>query len=118
MVEHAADADRVPVLRHGVGHRGGPVALYGLHETEEDADRHALRGHHRQVSVLHLCDRFHPGNTGPDPPHLRERRELPQPGFHGAYAAVVLPRGPADWPGYADSAGASGSQSTLEIQRV
>ena len=37
VVVHAAHADRVPVLRHGLRHRGGAAALHGLHEAEEDA---------------------------------------------------------------------------------
>ena len=46
------------------------------------------------------------------------RRKLPQPGFHGAHAPLVLPRRAADRTGYADSTRAAGGQSTLEIQRV
>ena len=70
VVVHAADAGGVPVLRHGLGHRRRAAALHGGHEGQGTAHRHALRGYHRQVSLLYLRHRFHAGNAGPDPPHL------------------------------------------------
>ena len=73
--------------------------------------RHALPGHHRQVPVLHLRDRFLAGDAGPGAPHLRSRRILPQPGFHGAHAAVVLAGDPADHAGDAGAAGAAGGHA-------
>ena len=45
------------------------------------------------------------------------RRELPQPGFHGAHAAVVLARDSADRHGDAGAAGAAGGQPAVDVQR-
>ena len=66
----AADADRVPVLGHGFGHCRRDGALRGLHETAQSRHRHALPGHHRALSLLHLRDRLHAGDAGPGAPHL------------------------------------------------
>ena len=41
-----------------------------------------------QVPVLHLHHRLQPGDAGPDSPHLRGRRIVPQPRLHGPHPAV------------------------------
>ena len=99
VVVHAAHAHRVPLFRHGFRHCGGAGCLHGLDEAAEDAHRHALRRHRRQLSLLHVRHRFLAGDAGPGAPHLRSRRIVPQPGFHGAHAPVDFAGSDADLPG-------------------
>ncbi len=65
-----ADAGGVHLLRHGFGHRRGPVAVYADLEVAAHTHRHALRGYHRALPALHLHYRFFAGNAGPGAPHL------------------------------------------------
>ena len=44
-----------------------------LHEAREEAPRHAVPRHHRQIPLLHLRHRLFAGNAGPRAPHLRGR---------------------------------------------
>ena len=86
----------------------GVMLLYMAHDQAAQAeDRHALRGHHRDVPVLHLHHRLQPGDAGPDSPHLRGRRILPQPEFHGPHPALLLAHRDPDLPGHAHSAGSA-----------
>ena len=89
LVVDAADADRLPLLGHGLGHRRwcccSTCVVCWLRRA---IDRHALPRHDRAVPLLHLRHRFLAGDARPDPPHLRGRRVLPEPRLHGAHAAV------------------------------
>ena len=91
VVVHAADADRVPVLGHRVGHRGRDAALHGaVVAAGERRDRHALPRHDRAVPVLRVRHRLLARDARPDPPHLRGRRVVPRARLHGEDAAVHL----------------------------
>ena len=104
LVVVAADAGGVYLLGHGVGDCRGDAALHGRDQAAQTEDRHALRGHDRDVHVLHLHHRFQPGDAGPDSPHLRGRRIVPQPQFHGAHQALLLADRAADLAGHAGAA--------------
>ena len=55
---YSAHAHRVPLLGDGFGHRRGAGAVHGPYEGREDAHRHALPRHHRQIPLLHLRHRL------------------------------------------------------------
>ena len=58
------------------------------HAAARTRNRHSLPGHNRAISLLCLRHRLQPGDARPAAAHLRSRRVLPQPRFHGAHAPV------------------------------
>ena len=93
------------------------MLLYMATDQAAQADhRHALRGHHRHVHVLHLHHRLQPGDAGPDSPHLRGRRVVPQPRLHGAHQALLLADRAPDPSRHARAPGAAVHHPGLEEQ--
>ena len=80
------------------------MALTKLRKLKIDMQ---LRGHDRDVPVLHLHHRFQPGDAGPDPSHLRGGRIVPQPGLHGSHQAVLFADRASDSAGHGDAADAA-----------
>ena len=64
--------------------------------VREQAGGHAVPGYDRALLAVYLPHRFQPGDAGSDAAHLRSRRVLPQPGFHGPHAIVDVAGGDPD----------------------
>src|SRR5579871_61025 len=84
----ASDANCFHLLRHGFGDRRRDAAVHAHHSPARETDRHPLPRQDRAVSALRLHHRLQPGNARFAAAHLRSRRILPQPRFHGAHAPV------------------------------
>ena len=84
VVVHAADADRVPVLRDRLGHRARDAALHGvLTRLRRDASTCAAWTRSRGTCSTRSWSTSR-SRCSTCPPHLRGRRVVPRARLHGA----------------------------------
>ena len=71
MVVDAVDARGLYFLGHGFGDCTGNAAVHADYLGKAAGDRHEVCRYCGALPLLYLCDRFQPGDAGPDSPHLR-----------------------------------------------